>query len=380
MAFEKRPIKVTLIVTSVNELINIDKFRQNLESEKYDIKLIVIDEGESCLRKKNEKILRDIPHAFYGPKEREEWFRQRFGSKYEEYLSVIPNKCHAENSFGLLVAYEEGTDVVLELDDDVFPFEGYSLLDDHFSNLFSQGGVTVYSTNKWYNPMENLKLNTKTHIFPRGYPYTQEVRDHHYSWRNEEGECVLNMGLWAGYPDLDALTIIYYSGLDGRGNIRCNGMKRDKIIVGKGTYFTICSMNTSFLPKIIPAFYQLYMNFMGIDRFDDIWSGLFIKRIADHLGDRICLGRPMIYHNKTPRNPFDDLKKELEGIIINEKLWRVIDEVSLSGSSYADAYLSLIEHLEKNLRKIATNSHQAKFLAIQLDKMLKWLRIIDAID
>lgn len=54
--------------------------------------------------------------------------------------------------------------------------------------------------------------------------------------------------------------------------------KREKVIVGKGTYLAVCSMNTSFTPEIIPAFYQLYMNFMGVDRFDDIWSGIFLKK------------------------------------------------------------------------------------------------------
>jgi hypothetical protein len=51
-------------------------------------------------------------------------------------------------------------------------------------------------------------------------------------------------------------------------------------------------MNTSFVSKIIPAFYQLYMKHMGVDRFNDIWSGIFLKKIVDHLGDNISLGTP----------------------------------------------------------------------------------------
>jgi hypothetical protein len=100
------------------------------------------------------------------------------------------------------------------------------------------------------------------------------------------------MGLWTGHPDLDAITILYHSGLDGKCSINGKYLKREKVVVGGGTYFTLCSMNTSFVSKIIPAFYQLYMKHMGVDRFNDIWSGIFLKKIVDHLGDNISLGTP----------------------------------------------------------------------------------------
>jgi len=31
------------------------------------------------------------------------------------------------------------------------------------------------------------------------------------------------MGLWSGHPDLDALTILYYGGIDGKGPIKKYG-------------------------------------------------------------------------------------------------------------------------------------------------------------
>ena len=74
------------------------------------------------------------------------------------------------------------------------------------------------------------------------------------------------------------------------------------------------------------------------------------------------------------------MKKEIEGMIINEKLWVVVDEVSLSGENYSDAYLSLIEHLHRNLHRIAASPLQKKYLAHQCNQMLKWLRVIDRIN
>jgi len=136
-------------------------------------------------------------------------------------------------------------------------------------------------------------------------------------------------------------------------------------------------MNTAFLPEIVPAFYQLYNNFMGIDRFDDIWSGIFLKKIADHLGKKVCLGAPMVNHRKRPRDTFRDLRKELEGMIINEKLWTLADEVEIEGSTYWDAYYSLIRELEKKIPKAFSEPRYRRFLKVQLQKMRFWLKITE---
>ena len=265
---------------------------------------------------------------------------------------------------------------MIELDDDVFPVEGSDFVEGHARNLFSVDGISVHCKRAgWYNTIENLAINDIS-LFPRGHPYAKEVREAKYTWANNVGKCVLNMGLWTGDLDLDAVTVLCNGGLNGRHIFKINNCKRNKVIVGKGTYFAVCSMNTSFVPKIIPAFYQLYMNFMGIDRFDDIWSGIFLKKVADHLGHKFCLGTPLVYHNKRLRNIFRDLKRELEGMIINEKLWMIIDGLELDGKTYWDSYYSLMDGLEENITSFQSLFHQ-KFMSIQVEKMKLWLETID---
>jgi hypothetical protein len=199
-------------------------------------------------------------------------------------------------------------------------------------------------------------------------------------WKDNRDKCDLNMGLWIRCPDLDALTILYHGGMNGQCNITSTGSKRDKIIVDKGTYFPVCSMNTAFLCEVAPAFYQLYSNFMGIDRFDDIWSGVFIKKIADHLGRRVSLGSPLVDHRKRPRDTLKDLRKELEGMIINEKLWTLVDQIELEGSTYWDTYNSLVQELGKRIPQTFAEPLHRDFLEIQLKKMKLWLKIIDQLD
>jgi len=375
-------MKVYIVIASINPLSNlrplIDEIKNGLE---YTIstKLVVVDEGDTKLRSLNQRLLDGVTYEFYGPTERIRWFQERFGKAYDKYLSIIPEKCHAETSFGFLIAWEEDADVVIELDDDVKILEQHPLVKQHLKNLYTNNGITVYSKNKWYNTIDNLVYKgTLQRIFPRGHPYEPTVRVEDYERITRGGECVLNMGLWSGDLDLDAITLLYNGGLNGKSYIKGIGIKREKVIVGKGNYFAICSMNTAFRCKVIPAFYQLYMNFMGIDRFDDIWSGLFLKKIADHLGDKICLGEPLVYHDKRPRNIFKDLRRELEGIIMNEILWKIADSLQLSGKDYYSSYQELADGLESNLDMFAEKFHR-KFMLMQVQKMRLWLKIIDKI-
>jgi hypothetical protein len=369
-------LKIDIVIASISELKNL---RNAQFPSQHECRILVIDEGDLKLRKKNDERISDKPHEYYGPKERELWFKKQFGRNYRKYLDTIPERCHAETSFGFLVAYEENADIIIEIDDDVSLLPNKrALIDLHLKNLFSRDGETVLSNAKWYNSMENLALDN-IHFFPRGHPYSLDARKEDYQWINSGDKCVLNMGLWLGNPDLDALTILYKSGLDGKFTIEGGELKRSKVLLDNGVYTAICSMNTAFVRRIVPAFYQLYMNVMGVDRFDDIWSGIFVKKVADSVGDKICLGEPLVYHDKKPRNVFKDLTKELNGMEINEFLWKMVDELELNGRTYWEAYNSLTEGLTKNITKIPNQFHR-EFLQIQVKKMNRWLEITDKIN
>jgi len=375
-------MRIYVVIASINKLLNITQFKNYLTCNNHEIKIVILDEGDEKLRQMNRMLLQGFDYVFYGPNERAKWFQSRFNIKKDTYMTVIPDRCHAETSFGFLVAYEERADVVVEIDDDVFPVSGYHLIKDHLQNLFNHGGVGVSSIFKWYNPIENLILeNGEINIFPRGHPYSLTTRAGCYSWKKivNAKRCVLNMGLWFGHPDLDAVTVLYYGGLDGRCKICAKDSKRNKVEIEKGTFFPVCSMNTAFVRDVIPAFYQLYMNFWGINRFDDIWSGLFLKKIADHLGKTICLGQPYVYHKKRSRDIWKDLKSEIEGIIINESLWKIVDEVELFDTDFHECYAELAKYLEKNLEALQNQRHR-NFLKIQAKKMNLWLDIVDRLE
>lgn len=359
-----------IIVASINKLENIRSFVLSCED---DTKIIIIDENEKY-RKYNKKNLNNLNHKFYGIKERNEWFQKRFGKLWKEYISVLPSICRGRISFGFLVAYEENPKMVVEIDDDVFALNN-KFLKLHYENLFMKKGIVVESKSKWYNTLENIVPSTG--FFARGYPYNVNLRSEEYSWKKNGKECVLNMGLWKNNIDLDATFILSNGSTDGRLFTKVRKLKRNKVIIGKNNFSPICAMNTAFKPKIIPAFYQLFMNFMGVDRFDDIWSGIFLKKITDYMGDNISIGEPLVEHSKKQRNIFDDIGKEYYGMKINEILWKTVDKIELSGNTYYDCYSSVIEGLENNLSHF---SKDMRFMKNQIEKMKLWLKVIDKME
>ncbi len=220
-----RAMKTALVIPSIQKLNNLIAFKSELK--KYGTRVIVVDEGDN--REENSEILDGLDFSFFGPGER----KDILGSD----VDVIPQRCHAETSFGFLQAYREG---------------------------------------------------------------------------------------------------------------------------------------------IIPAFYQMYMNYEGLDRYCDIWSGLFIKKICDHLGKNISLGQPVVEHRKTERSTFKDLRAEHEGMAINETLWKVVRDAEIEGKNYRDAYDSLTDEIIDAMRfHVFPDKLHYKMMLKQIWGMRRWLELFE---
>jgi hypothetical protein len=88
-------------------------------------------------------------------------------------------------------------------------------------------------------------------------------------------------------------------------------------------------------------------NEWDVGRFDDIWSGLFLKRACDVLDKRIVNGYPLCEHNKAPRSTFDDLNNEVPGLELNEHVWEVIDDVGGDADTFAGVFRAMAEALDE---------------------------------
>jgi hypothetical protein len=366
----------TLTISSVNVLENLGKLMQS----KNDFELVVVDEGSETVRRMNRRRLNGLSYRFFGPRERLAWVKEVTGRSRYKKFSVVAPRSRGENSLAFALVLSEGADCVVELDDDVLPEE--SLIREHLAALRAGTTRAVKSPKaKWYNTLRSLELENpyRLEVFPRGHPYAYDARKEDYEIFPVEPEpSVLNMGLWTGNPDLDAVTILASGAVNGQSRIFGKKLREHSLAVERGTYFSICSMNTAFRREAIPAMYQLYMNYMGVDRYDDIWSGIFLKKIVDHLGVRVSIGAPTVSHNRRPRPIFEDIVKEANGMKLNEELWRAVDSFVLEGRSYWDCYSSLTAQLKRWAEK-RKSKFERGFMKTQVSKMEVWLRLVDMI-
>jgi hypothetical protein len=85
---------------------------------------------------------------------------------------------------------------------------------------------------------------------------------------------------------------------------------------------------------------------IAVERYGDIWAGFFVRKLIDHLDDRITFGHPACDHRRNAHNLLGDLELEFWSIILTDPLAELLRGWSLTASSYADAYLELADHLE----------------------------------
>ncbi len=237
---------------------------------------------------------------------------------------IISRKNAGIRSFGFLKAWEQKADIIITLDDDCFPIRNQKFLNEHIENLDLKAPVS------WYPTYPHRK-----YFYTRGIPY---------SIRGQQ-EVVVSHGLWSGVLDFDAPTHLVNFDLKVPFNF-------DFIeFIPRDYFFPMCSMNLAFKTKVTPLMYFPPMGYdpeghhWGYDRFDDIWAGLFAKKIIDHLGLATVNGSPFVEHKKAS-DPFKNLQKEAQGIATNEILYKKVQKVKLTSVNLIDCYLELAQKTE----------------------------------
>ncbi|WP_136589988.1 alpha-1 4-glucan-protein synthase [Salinigranum halophilum] len=316
----------------------------------------------------------DVAGEVFDGSRREEWFEAHGVS---EFSHLVPAASHAQTSFGLLYLWANDFAYGVFIDDDTLPHEEWDFFGRHMANLAFEGEVeSVRSDEHWVNVL--YQAFDDHGLYPRGYPYAamdetveRGVTDVDY--------VVASQGLWTNVPDLDAVRILMDGDLQGQAQTRTT---RDHFtgdfVADPGQYLTVCSMNLAFRREVVPAFYQLPMddNAWDVGRFDDIWSGVFLKRAADLLGHDVLSGFPLCEHNKAPRPTFDDLNNEVPGLELNEHLWEYVDEVGDDATSYAEAFRAMADRLAEG---DFSDLNNGAFLNHCGEYMRDWLACLDAL-
>jgi hypothetical protein len=236
---------------------------------------------------------------------------------------IIPRRTDCVRSYGYFKAWQRQPDMIVTLDDDCYPMQpgGAGFLAKHWERLQGKG-----SDDGWHESGHGVRT--------RGIPYYQT----HRNW-----PVAINHGMWNRVPDYDAPTQMLESRFP-------HTFSFSNQTIPAGKYFPMCGMNVALRPEVVPAFYFLLMgkNY-EFDRFGDIWAGVFLKKICDHLGYAVQSGDPAVDHQRAS-NVFANLRKEAPGLEVNETLWRTVDSLVLSKSNFRECYEEIADGLALQMK------------------------------
>lgn len=236
--------------------------------------------------------------------------------------TIIPRHTSAIRSYGYYKAYMDDCDKIITLDDDCYPDVNYpNLISNHILGAPVKNWQPFFDVGKALYGDEEIGM--------RGFPFNYRATK----------QPVLSVGAWSHNPDLDAVTQL------SRGDPHLNPELVYEA-VPKGLGVTMCGMNVCFDKEVIPiSYFTLQGRDWGIDRWDDIWAGLFMKKILDHLGKVMVINSYSTVHHDRASNPYKSLYPEGLGYGANEVLWERLQEIPLTSDNYVDCYIELAEKL-----------------------------------
>lgn len=270
--------------------------------------------------------------------------------RYPLLKGYLPWNCIQRRQVAILKAYEQGSDIIVLIDDD-----NYIACEDYVGKHLALGTrttmPTVSSPTGWYNICEDLLERQERKFYPRGYSWidrVNEVKD--VRREKKEIRTVVNAGFWLGDPDIDAVTrlaapidVIAYK-------------RKENYALEAGTYSPFNSQNTAIHRDMVPAYFLV----PDIGRFDDIWSAYIVERIAWQMGDYISYGEPLVRQNRNDHDLWIDAYAEEMGTKMTTDFCKWLRQIELTKHSYLECAIELIIKLKALIDNLSNDELPAQ--------------------
>ncbi len=321
-------MKVSLVITTINlPNKNIKKFDNQCKKKKWSF-LVVGDHKTPKKFKLN-----------YG---------DFFSIQNQNYLKFsFSKKCpinnYARKNIGYLIAYKNNSDVIVETDDDNYPYKNF--FDE---KKLSHKAKVVKNKNKWIN-IYTAFFKKKINCWPRGLPLN-EITNNKIEFKNlKKNNFYLQQGVCEGNPDVDAIFRLINK------KININFKKNLKINVKK-SLVTLNSQNTIWFRKIFPL---LYLPVTCTMRCTDIWRGLITQRILQNDDKDIMFFGTTMKQFRNDHNLLNDFEQEIPMYLKDKKINEIISKLKLKKgeknylSNLKTCYNALISYgiISKNEKK-----------------------------
>ncbi|XP_062143956.1 probable UDP-arabinopyranose mutase 5 [Alnus glutinosa] len=259
--------------------------------------------------------------------------------------------------FGYLISRKK---YIISVDDDCIPARDtkgtlVDIVAQHITNLATP--ATPFFFNTLYDPYR------KGADFVRGYPFSMR----------SGVECGLSCGLWLNLADYDAPT-------QALKPEQKNSRYVDAVMtVPAGALMPVSGINMAFNrelvgPALLPALRLAGEGKLRWETVEDIWSGMCVKVICDHLGLGVKSGLPYVWR-KERGNAIESLKKEWEGVKLMEEVVPFFQSVRLRRSAVTaeDCVVEMAKTVKEQL------GQADPMFARAAEAMVEWVKLWKAV-
>ena len=324
-----------IVTTTINVPYLLEGYARNVQEYGHDDVLFVVA-GDKKTPPEAQSFCRRLGadsrnHVVYLTVEDQEEYLGR----YPELRAHLPFNCIQRRNVGILLAYEEGADVIITIDDDNYISDG-DFVGCHSIVGTTKNIETYRSSNGWFNVCDYLIEESGYPFYHRGFPIMARWPEREeFTSCFQQVKIAVNAGLWLEEPDIDAITRLTLP-------IKTTGYRRDdNFALAPGTWSPFNSQNTAIAREVIPAYFLC----PNIGRYDDIWASYVVKAIADHLNQVVTFGYPLVKQTRNPHNNLSDLEQELEGMSLTDAFCDRLRGIKLSGNSYRKCYEEIYQNL-----------------------------------
>ena len=297
--------------------------------------------------------------------------QERYMSRFPKLKDQLPYNSIQRRNIGLLMAYEDKAGVIVTIDDDNHVAERDYLVCHQVVGKTVRL-PTIRSEGGWFNVCGYLKENSGQDFYHRGFPSALRWKEFPFSITNSDVNVVVNVGLWTGDPDIDAITRMHRP-------LNVIGFKEgapDRVALAAGTWHPFDSQNTALARETIPAYFLSPY----IGRYDDIWPSYLVRKIADHLGQHISYGRPLVNQARNAQDVWKNLESERMGWELTNDFVEITRTADLNGTrSYNECIRVLLETLEIELPKSRKYPGYESTVARFLEGYQVWVETLEAI-
>ena len=328
-------MKTTIVTTTINIPTLLLQYAQNASYYGHtDLDFVVIGDRKSpsATAEFCRKVSEHYPCSYLDIPA-----QQKYLDRFPELWSHLRFDSIQRRNVGMLLAYENGADVVITIDDDNF------VMGQDFVGLHSVVGSvrelpTYSSTSGFLDVCSFLEVEGGVRFYHRGYPQKQRWTNNGFVSSYPDRRMVaVNAGFWLDNPDIDALTRMERQPVVRGYKAHWPG----NIALYPGTWSPFNSQNTALMRALLPAYFLSPY----IGRYDDIWASYIIARIAEQLGDVISFGDPLVRQERNPHDLWKDLDVERNGMIMTDDFCEALRAVPLSGETYHECFAELSEKL-----------------------------------